>query len=125
MQVSLKNTRKWNIFAVSIFGLAIAVFAWGLKYKLSLYEMPPPSHHVMVAKLLSNRERPADTAAQIERATMPVPAVLFTAFGVFACLLFDREHQLRWTLQNAINPQRRPIPQSTRQIFFRPPPRRK
>jgi hypothetical protein len=103
--------------------LAIAVFAWGLKSKLSMYESAtPPAHHVMVAKLLSNRERPADTVIQIESATTPFLAVLFTAFALLACFKFDRERQSRWTLQCVINPRRRPVPQATRQIFFRPPP---
>jgi len=126
MKLNPKNARKWNIFALSILALAIAVFAWGLKSKLSLYESAtPPAHPVMVAKLLSNRERPADTVVQIERATTPFLTVLLTAFALFACFQFDHQRQSRWTLQSVINPQRRPIPQATRQIFFRPPPRRK
>lgn len=123
MQLSPKHARKWNIFALSILALAIAVFAWGLKYKLSLYESAtPPAHPMMVAKLLSNRERPADTAVQIERATTPFLTVFLTAFALAACFQPDREHQSRWTLQCTINPQRRPVPQATRQILFRPPP---
>ena len=123
MQLTPKNSRTWNIFAFSILALGIAVFAWGLKYKLSLYESAaPPAHHVMVAKLLSNRERPADTVVQVERATTPFLTVLLTAFALFGCFRLNLQRQARWTLQSVINPQRRRIPQATRQIFFRPPP---
>ena len=123
MKPNPKSARKWNIFALSILALAIAVFAWGLKSKLSLYESATPlAHHVMLAKLLSNRERPADTVVQIERATTPFLSVFFTAFALVACFRLDRERQSRWTLQCTINPKRRPVPQATRQIFFRPPP---
>jgi hypothetical protein len=76
------------------------------------------------AKLLSNRERPSDAAIQIERAITPFTAVLFATFALLGCFQLDRERQLRWTLQRAINPERRPIPRVTRQIFFRPPPHR-
>lgn len=123
MQLNPKRARTWNIFVLSVLALAIAVFAWGLKYKLSLYESAtPPAHHVMVAKLLSNRERPADTVVQIERATTPFLTILLTAFALFACFQINHQRQSRWALQCVINPQRRPIPQATRQIFFRPPP---
>jgi hypothetical protein len=123
MQLAPKNSRTWNIFAFSILALGIAVFAWGLKYKLSLYESAtPPAHHVMVAKLLSDRERSADTAVQIERATTPFHTVLFTALALLARFQLDRQRQSRWTLQCVINPQRRRVPQTALQIFFRPPP---
>jgi hypothetical protein len=38
-------------------GLALAVFAWGLRYKLSLYDAPTsPSHGMVEAKLLLPNE---------------------------------------------------------------------
>src|SRR5215471_12241846 len=40
------------------FGLALAVFAWGLQYKLSLYDPPQAvSHQIPEAKLLSKEEQ--------------------------------------------------------------------
>jgi len=40
-------------------GLAICVFAWGLQYKLSLYDLPQTTApHVPMAKLLSRDEQP-------------------------------------------------------------------
>ena len=111
--------------AFFVLGLSIAVFAWGLRYKTSLYNSaPPPSHHMLAAKLLSNRERPADAVVQIERATAPTLIAVCAVFAVFTGLLFDPKRQSRWTLQRAQNPQRRPIPSASPQVFFRPPPSR-
>jgi hypothetical protein len=48
---------------VSILLLALAVFGWGLHSKLSLYHVRAgASEAVPIAKLLSERERPSDTA---------------------------------------------------------------
>jgi hypothetical protein len=48
---------------VSILLLALAVFGWGLHSKLSLYHIRArASETTPIAKLLSERERPADTA---------------------------------------------------------------
>jgi hypothetical protein len=48
---------------VSILLLALAVFGWGLHSKLSLYHIRArTSETAPIAKLLSERERPADTA---------------------------------------------------------------
>jgi hypothetical protein len=46
---------------VSILLLALAVFGWGLHSKLSLYHLQA-SETTPIAKLLSERERPTDTA---------------------------------------------------------------
>ena len=77
---------------------------------------------MIAAKLLSNRERPADTVVKVERATTPSLVVLCVALTFFANLLLDPKRQSRWTLQRAQNSQRRPIPIATPQKFFRPPP---
>ena len=48
---------------VSILLLALAVFGWGLHSKLSLYHIRArTSETAPIAKLLSERERPTDTA---------------------------------------------------------------
>lgn len=126
MQLTSYNARKWNTFALSILGLAIAVFAWGVHYKVSLYKHPPTAmHHGVSAKLLSDRERPvADISVEIERATTPVIVVagFCAALVLFTSLLLDPKQQSRWVLQRRFNSQRRPLPQVSRQLFFRPPP---
>jgi hypothetical protein len=45
---------------VSVLLLAFAVFGWGLRSKLSLYHIARASEATPIAKLLSERERPAD-----------------------------------------------------------------
>jgi hypothetical protein len=45
------------VFAFGLVLLGICVFAWGLKYKLSLYDPPHAiSHHMPAAKLLAGKE---------------------------------------------------------------------
>jgi hypothetical protein len=52
---------------VSILLLALAVFGWGLHSKLSLYHVRAgASEAVPIAKLLSERERPSDTAERCD-----------------------------------------------------------
>lgn len=119
------SSRKWNILALCILGLAVAVFAWGLRYKISLYKTAPvAAHHVASAKLLSNRERPANMIVEIERATTPVvvPTVFCATLVLFAGLLLDPRQQSRWAFQRELNWQRRPLPQALRPLYFRPPP---
>lgn len=127
MRLPCKNSRGWKILAFFVLGLAIAVFAWGMRYKASLYNsVPPPTHHMLAAKLLSNRERPADVAVQVERATTPTLIVAVCAvFVFFGDTLVDPMHNSRWNLQRAVNSQLRLTPQAHRQIFFRPPPSRR
>jgi hypothetical protein len=45
-----------------LLGLALCVFAWGLQYKLSLYDPPQAaSHQIPTAKLLSKNELSSTT----------------------------------------------------------------
>ena len=46
------------MFAFGLMLLGTCVFAWGLKYKLSLYDPPQSiSHHMPAAKLLAGKEQ--------------------------------------------------------------------
>jgi hypothetical protein len=48
----------------------VSVFAWGLKYKLSLYDPPQSiSHSMPAAKLLSDNERPQALTAVLQNPT--------------------------------------------------------
>ena len=61
-------TRSTPCLAVLMFLLSFAVFAWGLNYKLSLYNsQATTSAHEPAAKLLSNQERPATRVPAIPR----------------------------------------------------------
>jgi hypothetical protein len=44
------------LLRIALLILAAAVFAWGLQYKLSLYEAPAHSHPVSVAKLIQGEQ---------------------------------------------------------------------
>ena len=49
-----------RLLAAGIFVLALAVFGWGIRYKVSLYELPgSPATSMPHAKLLTEKERPA------------------------------------------------------------------
>ena len=52
-------TRPFSLWVIlATLGLAACVFAWGLQYKLSLYDPPQAaSHQIPQAKLLSGNER--------------------------------------------------------------------
>ena len=79
------DTREGHFaIGVSILLLAFAVFGWGLHSKLSLYHVRArASETAPIAKLLSERERPTDTAqhstvhhADLHRAALASAVVL-------------------------------------------------
>ncbi len=99
--------------------LCMAVFGWGLQYKLSLYKgKDSVSHLAPVAKLLSQKERPAAVQAVLRLSNPPVwPVYLIMAltFGVApaaARLLRSRSRE----------EDPAPLPPSVRTLFLRPPP---
>lgn len=106
---------------VAIALLALAVFSWGVQYKLSLYN---PGAHMSAAKLLSQRERPA-TSEAVKLTADPLvnsgPITLFAlAMGVVLtglCLL-----NTNLPLQDAWH--RAKVSKQPEQTFFsfRPPP---
>ena len=75
---------------VTIAMLAFAVFSWGVRYKLSLYN---PATHMSAAKLLSQRERPATLESAklaADPVVNPVPITLFAfAMGVMLAGLWS------------------------------------
>jgi hypothetical protein len=61
-----------RVFAFGLILLGICVFAWGLKYKLSLYDPPQSvSHHMPAAKLLAGKEQ--ITLPAVDLLTAPAP----------------------------------------------------
>jgi hypothetical protein len=63
MQVMTKSGRTSIRVVMGVFFLALAVFGWGVKYKISLYDPPgSASTHMSQAKLLSQKERPVSSA---------------------------------------------------------------
>jgi hypothetical protein len=60
MRIDITSRCTYTIRAVGILIVALAVFGWGLHYKMSLYNSPSDhSTSVPHAKLLSQKERPA------------------------------------------------------------------
>jgi hypothetical protein len=108
--------------------LALAVFIWGLGYKLSLYDPPQAkSHQIPQAKLLSKNEQSIavqspllknanDPSTAIPRVLPGITLLLAVAF----CLLRLPFFRLRG-LKTAVVRARRDFAALT-SFFFRPPP---
>jgi len=100
--------------------LAFAVFGWGVRYKVSLYN---PAAHMSAAKLLSQRERPA-TFETIKLAAHPLidpgPVVWFAvAMGTVLAGFSLSKILLLIDVRDRVQ-QSRQISQTF--FFFRPPP---
>ncbi len=121
------RTRAFN-FPALFLGVGLCVFAWGLRYKLSLYDPPhAASHNIPIAKLLSKDELPETLR----------PTGLAADAGAFAGLLLLRswppnmvpswvfaETHRRVLSQPGSQPSRASILESSglHSFFFRPPP---
>jgi len=114
-----RSDSHWMMVAVAM--LALAVFSWGVRYKVSLYH---PVVHMSAAKLLSQRERPATIeAARLAADPLPAPQPLpfFTlALGaLFATLRVLKPKFLHREPCNRTLSRRPPCHSF---FFFRPPP---
>ncbi|OJV41760.1 MAG: hypothetical protein BGO25_19095 [Acidobacteriales bacterium 59-55] len=114
-----RSGSDWMMVAIAL--LALAVFSWGVRYKLSLYN---PDAHMSAAKLLSQRERPA-TSETLKLATDPLvnsgPVTLFAlAMGVMLTGLCILNTNL--PLKDAWHQAQIPKQPERTFFFFRPPP---
>ncbi len=82
--------RLINFFATQVFlGLAVCVFAWGLQYKLSLYDPPrAASHQIPEAKLLSRDEQSSAAVSPLVIRTKTSTSVIYTAPTAIFLILF-------------------------------------
>lgn len=89
---ALSGRRGLRVLAFALVTLGVCVFAWGLKYKLSLYDPPHSlSHKIPEAKLLSGKERTALPLIAVQRAEIPHPPLaLSTVALAFLVLLATR-----------------------------------
>ncbi len=109
-------------------GLAISVFAWGLQYKLSLYDPPQAiSHQIPEAKLLYENEQTIETKNPIfngsntsAKAVQLILSSIFLLISLALNLLHapisverERDAQLPWHFERFA---------SLNAFFFRPPP---
>ncbi len=77
----LSTGRRFSLSAsaVLMFMLGLAVFGWGLHYKLSLYSSSASLSVGQPAKLLSQQERSTPDAQQLAQAEPVIVPVLFAA----------------------------------------------
>lgn len=72
-----------RMFAFGFVLLGMCVFAWGLKYKLSLYDPPHSmSQHMPAAKLLAGKEQIALPAVDFQTAPAPGVALALIPFAL-------------------------------------------
>jgi hypothetical protein len=74
---------------LAFLGLAFCVFAWGLQYKLSLYDPPQTSsHQIPKAKLISRDEQSSTAKSPLVIRTKTFTRVIYTApTAIFLILL--------------------------------------
>ena len=83
-----QNRPKLSRFSFVFLGLAISVFAWGLQYKLSLYDPPHcSSHEIPEAKLLSRNEQATVAEGFFVSSTKAWPVI--AQFLPFSLLVFS------------------------------------
>jgi hypothetical protein len=108
--------------------LAISVFAWGLQYKLSLYDPPHSSSHEMPeAKLLSRNEQATAVEGFFESSTKAWPVIAqILPFGLLALTFLGLSSRVMPIFHHFRREAKRPWRLSCRPclnaFFFRPPP---
>ena len=127
VSVPAKNRPSLSRFSFVFLGLAISVFAWGLQYKLSLYDPPnSASHDIPEAKLLSRNEQAAvDSLFVSSTEAWPVTAQAFSfvllAF-VWLGLSLAGTRIFSYLQREAKRPWRLAYQPGLNAFFFRPPP---
>jgi hypothetical protein len=113
------NHRQAVLLPLGLLMLSMAVFGWGLQYKLSLYQSKDSiSHSAPEAKLLSQKERPVAVQATVEVQRIPAwPVVLLVVFTLG--LLQAAARYLHFATREAVWP---PPQGFLRVLFVRPPP---
>src|ERR1700753_3566391 len=117
------GNRRAVLLPLGLLMLSLAVFGWGLQYKLSLYQgKSSVAHLTPEAKLLSQKERPlvgqVQSTRPVEPPAFPVfPALLMVALAAVSC-----QAAARYTRIGSLEKSRAPLPACVRALFFRPPP---
>ncbi len=129
MIYSSKNRVGSLRLVLSLAGLAIFVFLWGLGYKLSRYEPPQANlHQIPRAKLMSEDERPSfgsisGVLGSAVKAIRTKHGFLTSAFLLFL-LTFTTFAELHKELRirESCQPRRMGCSASLSAFLFRPPP---
>ena len=128
MTVLGKTRTTLGRLTVAFLGLAICVFAWGLQYKLSLYDPPQASsHQVPLAKLLSKDQwspSPSDACASDVTASSLVLAEQLCVMSFSLLLTLGAENVLSsgQKHRDGARPWLAWSSASLSAFFFRPPP---
>jgi hypothetical protein len=123
----LGHTRRKRYCAFLLsFGLLVlsmAVFGWGLQYKLSLYQGKNSiAHSTPEAKLLSQKERPLVGQVQSTRPVEPPALPVFPALLMVTLTAALYRAAARYIRTGSMEKSRAPLPACVHAIFFRPPP---
>ena len=117
------NRRRAVFLPLGLLMLSLAVFGWGLQYKLSLYQGKGSIAHLTPeAKLLSQKERPAAAQALDARSPELAAFPLFAALLLVAVASVLRQAAARYLRTGSMERSRPPRPPCVQAIFFRPPP---
>ncbi len=83
------STRQFSLWVIlATLGLAVCVFAWGLQYKLSLYDSPQTgSQRIQQAKLLSKNEQSGIAESPLVVGAKTFPGVSYTVPTVVFLIL--------------------------------------
>jgi hypothetical protein len=126
-RISAGQRRRAFLLPFSLLMLSMAVFGWGLQYKLSLYKGKNSITHLAPeAKLLSQKERPTAAQALSDHPVEPpsvfqVPALLgMTLIAALAPGLFRAA--ARYVRTGSTEGSRAPLPPCLQVFLFRPPP---
>jgi hypothetical protein len=127
--LKLCGTSRPNLPQLTLFllGVAVAVFTWGLQYKLSLYDPPQSiSHEIPQAKLLSkDQQATVSEIALLSANTSTKPA--YTLFWTMILVFLLASNRLYMPAAGpmeraAKRPWRISCGPSLNAFFFRPPP---
>lgn len=127
MRINITSRSIYALRAGGVLFVVLAVFGWGLQYKMSLYDPPSsPSTALPHAKLLSQKERPISSpgVSSIRPGFPQQRSSIFFLAGVLAAILTGLSTAAsRWmrTRSTIRNTRRRPIAASNF-FSFRPPP---
>jgi hypothetical protein len=120
---SSSGSRRAVLLPLGLLMLSLAVFGWGLQYKLSLYQAKNSIAHLTPeAKLLSQKERPATTQAVDARVPEGPGFLGFTAFVLVAVASLLRPAAARFLRIECMEGARPSRPPCLQALFFRPPP---
>jgi hypothetical protein len=111
------------LLSFGLLTLSMAVFGWGLQYKLSLYQGKGSiAHSTPEAKLLSQKERPLVAQALSIRPTKLPVFHLFPALLMVALAALLQPAAAGYARAGSVEKPRAMLPPCLQAIFLRPPP---